>query len=158
MTGGLIFFSASWLRTEFVKYTGITVGLYELPLLIQVATCYLIYTFLDYWAHRLAHLSCFWPLHRFHHAAEDFCIFTSVRVHPADLTGVGVELHHSSGSIVHSLPDRQRIGACGTHGVAGAGASSAPSCPGHLLRSGRQLQSLPALGSDVRNLEVGRER
>jgi sterol desaturase/sphingolipid hydroxylase (fatty acid hydroxylase superfamily) len=90
LSGGLVLLSTAWFRTEFVKITGVSAGLYQLPLAIELIACYLVYTFLDYWTHRIAHLKWFWPLHRFHHAAEDFCIVTAVRVHPGDIIGLFV--------------------------------------------------------------------
>jgi sterol desaturase/sphingolipid hydroxylase (fatty acid hydroxylase superfamily) len=39
-------------------------------------------------AHRLDHTEIFWPLHRFHHAAEDFCMVTAVRAQPVGLTTI----------------------------------------------------------------------
>ena len=44
---------------------------------------FLLYTLFDYVAHRVDHSRYFWPLHRFHHAAEEFNVFTADRGHPA---------------------------------------------------------------------------
>jgi sterol desaturase/sphingolipid hydroxylase (fatty acid hydroxylase superfamily) len=83
---GLVFFSFSWLHDVLARATGIQIGLRDLPMLPQFAVSFIIYTFLDYWDHRLVHMRVFWPLHRFHHAATEFYVFTSVRVHPGDVT------------------------------------------------------------------------
>jgi len=85
---GLAFFSFYWLRDVLAGATGIQFGLKDLPAIPQLAVGILIYTFLDYWDHRLMHLRIFWPLHRFHHAATEFYVITSVRVHPGDITPV----------------------------------------------------------------------
>jgi len=45
---------------------------------------YIISSFIGYWMHRLMHWRWFWQLHRFHHAATDFNIFTTNRVNPAE--------------------------------------------------------------------------
>lgn len=83
---GLVFFSFSWLHDVLARATGIQIGLKDLPTFPQFTVSFLIYTFLDYWDHRLVHTRVFWPLHRFHHAATEFYVFTSVRVHPGDVT------------------------------------------------------------------------
>jgi sterol desaturase/sphingolipid hydroxylase (fatty acid hydroxylase superfamily) len=84
---GLVFFSFGWLHDVLARATGIRIGLKDIPTIPQFAVSFIIYTFLDYWDHRLVHTRVFWPLHRFHHAATEFYVFTSVRVHPGDVTG-----------------------------------------------------------------------
>lgn len=56
-----------------------------MPAPLQFVIFFLVYSFADYWNHRADHSRYFWPLHRFHHAADEFCIFNSVRIHPAGL-------------------------------------------------------------------------
>ncbi len=65
---------------------GLHVNLVAFPgsFALQFAAFFVVSGFLDYWNHRIQHTSWFWPLHRFHHSADDFCILTSDRVHPAD--------------------------------------------------------------------------
>ena len=46
---------------------------------------YLMSTFVGYWQHRLMHWRWFWQLHRFHHSATDFNIFTGFRTNPAEM-------------------------------------------------------------------------
>ena len=54
---------------------------------------FVMYTFLDYVAHRVDHSGLFWPLHRFHHAAVEFNVFTADRGHPAStLTQNGIKV------------------------------------------------------------------
>ena len=54
---------------------------------------FMMYTFFDYVAHRVDHSGLFWPLHRFHHAAEEFNVFTADRGHPAStLTQNGIKV------------------------------------------------------------------
>ena len=83
---GLAFVSFNWLHDLLARVTGIQFGLNNFPTIPQFLISVIIYTFFDYWDHRLVHMRVFWPLHRFHHAATEFYIFTSVRVHPADIT------------------------------------------------------------------------
>jgi sterol desaturase/sphingolipid hydroxylase (fatty acid hydroxylase superfamily) len=73
-----------WLATR----TGFAVDPSGLPLWLQVVIYFHVYSFFDYWAHRLAHTRWFWPLHRYHHAAEDFCVVNGARLHPAGFVGI----------------------------------------------------------------------
>jgi sterol desaturase/sphingolipid hydroxylase (fatty acid hydroxylase superfamily) len=49
----------------------------------DAALAFLLFTFCDYWNHRLQHRSPLWPLHRIHHAAEEMTVLTLWRQHPA---------------------------------------------------------------------------
>lgn len=69
-------------------HTFINMNLGALPLAVQFPVFFLIYTFIDYWRHRLDHTPLFWPLHRYHHAAKEFSVLTSARQHPAEITGI----------------------------------------------------------------------
>jgi sterol desaturase/sphingolipid hydroxylase (fatty acid hydroxylase superfamily) len=84
---GLAFVSFNWLHDLLAHATGIQFGLNSFPTVPQFLISVFVYTFFDYWDHRLVHMRVFWPLHRFHHAATEFYVFTSVRVHPGDITG-----------------------------------------------------------------------
>ena len=66
----------------------VDIGLGALPYAVQVFGYFWAYTFFDYWTHRLDHSKALWPLHRFHHSTEDFCVITSLRSHPANFTGL----------------------------------------------------------------------
>ena len=68
--------------------TGLAIDPSGLPLWLQVAIYFHIYSFFDYWAHRLGHTRWFWPLHRYHHAAEEFCVVNGARLHPAGFVGI----------------------------------------------------------------------
>ncbi len=70
--------------------TGIALDGGIMPLPLQVAVYFTLYSFFDYWAHRIGHTRLFWPLHRFHHAAQDFCVITGARIHPAGFVGIFV--------------------------------------------------------------------
>lgn len=83
-TLGLAAISGDWVHHAAERLLGITVSLGGLPLAVQVAIYYTVYGFMDYWTHRWKHGRYLWPLHRYHHAAETFCVVTSDRVHPAD--------------------------------------------------------------------------
>jgi|GEM_PF-899330 len=87
-TLGIGLASGEWLNRFVLQQTGIQIGVGHWPIYVQLPVIYLIYTYLDYWTHRVGHMKTFWPIHRFHHAAEDFYILTSVRVHPADLSSL----------------------------------------------------------------------
>ena len=72
----------------FLANYGIVSPLSKLPIYAQIPVFYVIYTFFDYWTHRIAHARIFWPFHRFHHSAEDFVMITTMRQHPADFLGI----------------------------------------------------------------------
>lgn len=55
----------------------------KIPAYIAYPLYFFLYTGFDYLAHRVDHSRYFWPLHRFHHAAEEFNVFTADRGHPA---------------------------------------------------------------------------
>lgn len=88
MSLGVAALSGEALRCLIAKATGIDLTIAGAPLALQVATLFLLYTFFDYWSHRLDHSKLFWPLHRFHHSAESFCVLTAARVHPAMFTAL----------------------------------------------------------------------
>lgn len=73
---------------SFLAGHGIVSPLSKLPIYAQIPLFYVIYTFFDYWTHRIAHARIFWPFHRFHHSAEDFVMITTMRQHPADFLGI----------------------------------------------------------------------
>ena len=87
---GASMLSGLWLRDWLHAHTGFFVDPSGLPLALQVAVFFLVYSFFDYWTHRLDHTRRFWPLHRYHHAAEEFCVITAVRAHPAQFVAIFV--------------------------------------------------------------------
>jgi sterol desaturase/sphingolipid hydroxylase (fatty acid hydroxylase superfamily) len=76
------------LRDWLAARTGFAIDPSGLPLWLQVAIYFHVYSFFDYWAHRLGHTRWFWPLHRYHHAAEEFCVVNGARLHPAGFVGI----------------------------------------------------------------------
>ena len=76
------------LRDWLAVHTGFAINGSALPLVVQVPIYFAAYSFFDYWAHRLGHTRLFWPLHRYHHAAEDFCVINGARSHPAGFVGL----------------------------------------------------------------------
>jgi sterol desaturase/sphingolipid hydroxylase (fatty acid hydroxylase superfamily) len=52
-------------------------------LVADAALALLVFTFCDYWNHRLQHMNPLWPLHRIHHAAEEMTVLTLWRQHPS---------------------------------------------------------------------------
>ncbi|CAN5441605.1 hypothetical protein BH10PSE4_BH10PSE4_46290 [soil metagenome] len=85
---GVVYVSGEGLRCLLADATGIDLSIAGAPLPVQVVVLFLLYTLFDYWSHRLDHSRVFWPLHRFHHAAESFSVLTAARVHPAMFTAI----------------------------------------------------------------------
>ena len=88
MTFGLSAAAGTWIHDQIARHTGVSIGLSALPYALQIGGYFFIYTFFDYWTHRLDHTTLFWPLHRYHHSTEDFCVITALRQHPAAFTPV----------------------------------------------------------------------
>jgi sterol desaturase/sphingolipid hydroxylase (fatty acid hydroxylase superfamily) len=82
MTFGLTLISGMALHDLIASSTGIRLSFDGVPPVPRIVLYYLIYTFFDYWAHRVDHMPLMWPLHRVHHAAEDFVVLTAARGHP----------------------------------------------------------------------------
>jgi sterol desaturase/sphingolipid hydroxylase (fatty acid hydroxylase superfamily) len=76
------------LRDWLAARTGFAIDPSGLPLWLQVVVFFHVYSFFDYWAHRIGHTRLFWPLHRYHHAAEEFCVLNGARIHPAGFAGI----------------------------------------------------------------------
>jgi sterol desaturase/sphingolipid hydroxylase (fatty acid hydroxylase superfamily) len=76
----------AWLQST----VGLDLGPPSLPVPVLIPLYFLVYTFFDYWTHRLDHTRFFWPLHRYHHSAEDFGVITAGRQHPAAFTAIFV--------------------------------------------------------------------
>jgi sterol desaturase/sphingolipid hydroxylase (fatty acid hydroxylase superfamily) len=85
---GLSIISGVALRDWLARRTGFAIDMTALPMVVQVVIYFTIYSFFDYWAHRLGHTKWFWPLHRYHHSAEDFCVINGGRIHPAGFVGI----------------------------------------------------------------------
>jgi sterol desaturase/sphingolipid hydroxylase (fatty acid hydroxylase superfamily) len=52
-------------------------------LVVDSVLAFLLFTFCDYWNHRLQHCRPLWPLHRIHHAADELTVLTLWRQHPS---------------------------------------------------------------------------
>lgn len=87
---GLSLISGLWVRERVRALTGFSIDPGPIPFLLQLPLYFLAYTFFDYWTHRISHMSLFWPLHRYHHSATEFCTLTSDRQHPASFVGLFV--------------------------------------------------------------------
>jgi sterol desaturase/sphingolipid hydroxylase (fatty acid hydroxylase superfamily) len=87
---GVSVVSGEALHAWLIAHTGVAPSVAGLPLALQVAAGFLAYTFLDYWAHRVGHLRLFWPLHRYHHAAQEMVVINGGRLHPAGFVTVFV--------------------------------------------------------------------
>lgn len=88
MTLGASMLSGLWIRDRLAAWFGLSIDPSALPLVLQVVIFFFVYSFFDYWTHRLDHSRYFWPLHRYHHAADDFCVVNSTRTHPAAFTAI----------------------------------------------------------------------
>jgi sterol desaturase/sphingolipid hydroxylase (fatty acid hydroxylase superfamily) len=86
MSLGAALISGAWLHQRLQQTLGVLFSLEGLPVAAQFIGFFLVFSFFDYWGHRLDHSRYFWPLHRYHHAADDFCVLNSVRTHPAVFT------------------------------------------------------------------------
>ena len=85
---GASMISGLWIRGWLTATFGLTINPPALPMPLEVVLFFFVYTFFDYWTHRLDHTHLFWPLHRYHHSAEEFYVLTSTRQHPAALTPI----------------------------------------------------------------------
>jgi sterol desaturase/sphingolipid hydroxylase (fatty acid hydroxylase superfamily) len=83
-TLGLVYIAGDVARVWLQHVAGVNLSLAGLTVPAMFIAYAAIDTFFDYWAHRLQHTCVFWPIHRFHHAAEEFSVFTVDRVHPGD--------------------------------------------------------------------------
>lgn len=83
LTFGLAAALGRWINETFNDVLGFTNAIKGLPIVLQVPIYYFVNTFFDYWDHRIEHRRVFWPFHRFHHSATEFCMITTMRQHPA---------------------------------------------------------------------------
>ncbi|HEY2707481.1 MAG TPA: sterol desaturase family protein [Caulobacteraceae bacterium] len=56
----------------------------HLPLIVQSLLMLVVLDFVQYWLHRLFHLSPFWPFHAVHHSPEDLDWTATYRIHPVN--------------------------------------------------------------------------
>jgi sterol desaturase/sphingolipid hydroxylase (fatty acid hydroxylase superfamily) len=54
-------------------------------LLFTILAFFLIKSFIDYWGHRAFHSKLLWPIHRFHHSANELSLLAAFRMHPTGL-------------------------------------------------------------------------
>jgi sterol desaturase/sphingolipid hydroxylase (fatty acid hydroxylase superfamily) len=90
MTFGLVIWLARLTNDLFIGQWGLSLGIIDQPLGLQIGLYFILYTFFDYWSHRFYHTPRFWPLHRFHHSAREFTMLTTFRQHPVDFLSVFV--------------------------------------------------------------------
>ena len=88
MSLGVGLIGGDMIHAWIAKTTGVNLTTAGWPIWVQLPILFLIFSFFDYWNHRVDHAALFWPLHRFHHSAEQFCIMTTTRVHPAVFSSV----------------------------------------------------------------------
>lgn len=87
LTLGAVIIAAKYIESFLAKWDINPIESTILPFWAQLGIYFFLYTFFDYWSHRLYHTSRFWPLHRFHHAAREFTLLTTFRQHPVDFLG-----------------------------------------------------------------------
>lgn len=85
---GASMISGSFVREWVLSHTGFAIDPSGLPFGVQLVLFFYLATFFDYWTHRLDHTRLFWPIHRYHHSAKDFCVLTTSRQHPAAFTQI----------------------------------------------------------------------
>ncbi|MEI9983532.1 MAG: sterol desaturase family protein [Aliidongia sp.] len=83
LTFGLALITGEMVRAYFGRYFPAILSSDYLPQYVLYPVYFILYTILDYWRTRVDHSVYFWPLHRFHHAAEEFNVLTADRGHPA---------------------------------------------------------------------------
>ena len=49
---------------------------------VNLALYFVVFTFVDYWSHRIFHFTPFWYLHRLHHSATEMTVLSAFRNHP----------------------------------------------------------------------------
>jgi sterol desaturase/sphingolipid hydroxylase (fatty acid hydroxylase superfamily) len=82
-TFGFVLISGEMISSYLNINSIIGISAVNFPMLVTYIFYVVLYSLFDYIAHRVNHSQYFWPLHRFHHAAETFDVFTSDRGHPA---------------------------------------------------------------------------
>jgi sterol desaturase/sphingolipid hydroxylase (fatty acid hydroxylase superfamily) len=80
--------SGGWIHDWLKAQTGFAVDPSGLPLALQITVFFFVYTFFDYWTHRMDHTPVLWPIHRYHHSARDFAVVTSTRTHAVHFTAL----------------------------------------------------------------------
>jgi sterol desaturase/sphingolipid hydroxylase (fatty acid hydroxylase superfamily) len=85
---GASMISGGWIHDAIAAHTGVNLGPPPLPLVLLLPLYFALYSFFDYWTHRTDHTKFMWPLHRYHHSAEDFGVVTSGRQHPVTFTAI----------------------------------------------------------------------
>ncbi|NQV85095.1 MAG: sterol desaturase family protein [Rhodospirillales bacterium] len=83
---GLIFsFGGMYVVSDYIEVTfGFAfVRNVDTPL-VQFVVMALVFSFLNYWVHRLMHTPILWEIHKVHHSAEDYNVLLPYRNHPVD--------------------------------------------------------------------------
>jgi sterol desaturase/sphingolipid hydroxylase (fatty acid hydroxylase superfamily) len=77
---GLLYVAVDYIKAEFdfaiLKHTD--------SIILQYVTLAVVYSFANYWVHRVMHTKVLWEIHKVHHSAEDLNILLPYRNHPVD--------------------------------------------------------------------------
>jgi sterol desaturase/sphingolipid hydroxylase (fatty acid hydroxylase superfamily) len=79
---GVSLIPAMWLHDWLKTRWGFSIDPAGLPIVVQAVLYFYVYSFFDYWVHRIGHTRWFWPLHRYHHSATEFSVVSAERMHP----------------------------------------------------------------------------
>lgn len=72
-----------WIHAAVVRDYGLTLA-EALPPAPQFVVLVFVFTFLNYWQHRLLHYRAFWHIHKVHHSATSLNLLTPQRNHPVN--------------------------------------------------------------------------
>jgi|GEM_PF-1455234 len=78
-----------WIHAFTVRDFGLTMA-ESLPPAAQFVVLLFVFTFLNYWQHRLFHHRSFWHIHKVHHSATSLNLLTPQRNHPFNTVVVNV--------------------------------------------------------------------
>lgn len=70
-----------WVHAAVVRDYGLTLA-EAMPPVFQLIVLVFLFTFLNYWQHRLLHYRAFWHIHKVHHSATSLNLLTPQRNHP----------------------------------------------------------------------------
>jgi len=78
-----------WIHAWAIRDYGLRLA-ESLPAAAQFVLLLFVFTFLNYWQHRLCHYRAFWHMHKVHHSATSLNLLTPQRNHPVNAVIVNV--------------------------------------------------------------------